>query len=53
MGPILGGWNIFALSLCLYLLVKAKLKTDEQDPYLKASVSKRDSLLFIKLKAKE
>ena len=33
-GPILGGLNVFALALCLYLLVKAKLKTVEDDPYL-------------------
>ncbi|OXA58166.1 7-dehydrocholesterol reductase [Folsomia candida] len=33
-GPILGGLNILALSLCAYLWIKAKLKSDEKDPYL-------------------
>ncbi|ODN02551.1 7-dehydrocholesterol reductase [Orchesella cincta] len=35
MGAILGGLNVVALSLCLFLLVRAKLKAKEDDPYLK------------------
>jgi 7-dehydrocholesterol reductase len=35
-GAILGSLNAVALVLCLYLLIKAKLKTDEKDPYLLA-----------------
>jgi hypothetical protein len=37
-GPILGGLNLLAFLLCLFLLVKAKLKTTEEDPYLQAEV---------------
>lgn len=33
-GPILGGLNVLALALCLYLLVQAKMKDTEDDPYL-------------------
>ncbi|KAG4078624.1 hypothetical protein HA402_015214 [Bradysia odoriphaga] len=33
-GPILGGLNVLALALCLYLLVQAKMKETEDDPYL-------------------
>ncbi|KAJ6643682.1 SCO-spondin [Pseudolycoriella hygida] len=33
-GPILGVLNVVALSLCLYLLIHAKLRKDEKDPYL-------------------
>lgn len=37
-GPILGGLNVLALVLCLYLLISAKLKENEDDPYLLANV---------------
>lgn len=37
-GPILGGLNILALALCLYLLIRAKLKENEDDPYLVQNV---------------
>jgi len=37
MGQILGGLNILALSLCLYLLLKAKGEKNVKDPYLKNS----------------
>lgn len=40
-GPILGGLNILALALCLYLLIQAKLKRNENDPYLLDKVNKR------------
>lgn len=39
MGHILGGLNISALVFCLYLLVQAKLKKDEKDPYLLEKVN--------------
>lgn len=38
MGAILGGLNVVALSLCLFLFVKAKLKIEEEDPYLRNNV---------------
>jgi len=34
MGPILGALNVLALFLCVYLLIGAKLKKKEDDPYL-------------------
>jgi len=34
MGAILGGLNIVALCLCTYMLLHAKMKSDEKDPYL-------------------
>ncbi len=41
LGPILGGLNVLALALCLYLQVKAKLKQNEEDPYLLNNVSNK------------
>lgn len=38
-GPILGGLNVLALALCLYLLIRAKLKLTEDDPYLLENVN--------------
>ncbi|CAL8074258.1 unnamed protein product [Orchesella dallaii] len=37
MGAILGGLSVVALSLCMFLLVRAKLKEKEDDPYLRAN----------------
>lgn len=37
-GPIIGTLNIFALALCLYLLIKAKMKQHEDDPYIANNV---------------
>lgn len=39
LGPILGVLNISALVFCLYLLIKAKSKKGEKDPYLLANVN--------------
>ena len=38
-GEILGGLNIVAMSLCFYLLMKAKQDKNPKDPYLRTSVS--------------
>jgi len=40
MGPILGCLNITALTLCAYLMFKAKYKPaeEEEDPYLTEEV---------------
>lgn len=39
MGAILGGLNVVALSLCLFLLIRAKSKRNEEDPYLLNNVT--------------
>lgn len=38
-GHILGVLNVLALALCLYLLIRAKLKREESDPYLLQNVN--------------
>lgn len=40
-GSILGVLNVLALAFCLYLLVQAKMKQNEEDPYLLNNVSCR------------